>query len=321
MCITNGLGDAPKGKFCDFPFSFKGVERNACVGASSGAYGPEGWCLTSNGWKGGCDCVGSTTSPTAGGTGAPSQMPTTNKPSSLSPTTFPTFRCVANGRGQAAAGTPCAFPFQWKGESHNRCVGSGYGGQGFCFTASGKRAGCKCDCDENDDGECIDPDLVTDAPSTPKPTNPGETPVPTGQPATGDEFAPVFVLGPVVVNSTTSSITVEFGLDVAAMVYTYAVVAGSDAPTGTEIYTSRNREDVDAITDATHVSVPNEPFIAVLDGVEAGMFYDIYFFARTRSGVSFTDEDVWGNALYGKRTLTMRPTSSPATFENGFDYN
>ena len=280
--------------------------------------------------------VGSTGQPTASDMYCSSESPTVARPASLAPTSMPTYHCVSNGRGQAPAGTPCAFPFKWKGQLHTKCIGSGYGGQGFCFTAAGKRAGCDCDCDTDEDGLCIDPSLGTDAPTN-SPTMTGETASPTtsptdnpttqpglttDSPTSSEEEAPVFMLGPVVTNTTTSSITLEFGLDMPAMVYTYAVVAGSDAPTGTEIYKTRNSKDVDAVIAATWVSQPSEPFTAVLDGVETGMPYDVYFYARTRNGVGFTDEDVWGNALYGVRTLTVRPYSlTHKTIQDGIYYN
>ena len=218
VCITNGKGDAPKGKLCKFPFMFKGSERNECVGADSGTYGPQGWCMTEDKLQGGCDCVGSTGQPTASDSIAPSESPTVARPASLAPTSMPTYHCVSNGRGQAPAGTPCAFPFKWKGQLHTKCIGSGYGGQGFCFTAAGKRAGCDCDCDTDEDGLCIDPSLGTDAPTN-SPTMTGETASPTTSPTdnpttqpglttesptSSEEEAPGFRLGPVVTNTTTS---------------------------------------------------------------------------------------------------------------------
>jgi len=72
-------------------------------------------------------------------TEAPSTMATTPATTSLSPTTAASTkdcRLVTNGEGGIPAGTLCVIPFTYQGEEYDGCVGTGYGGHGFCSTGS-----------------------------------------------------------------------------------------------------------------------------------------------------------------------------------------
>ena len=42
--------------------------------------------------------------------------------------------CATGTSGTASAGTACAFPFQYDGQSYDACIGDDYGGKGWCAT-------------------------------------------------------------------------------------------------------------------------------------------------------------------------------------------
>jgi hypothetical protein len=85
-----------------------------------------------------------TTSPTTTSASTTTTIATTVAPSttatpSLSPTTAASTkdcRLVTNGEGGVPADTLCVIPFTYQGEEYDGCVGTGYGGHGFCSTGS-----------------------------------------------------------------------------------------------------------------------------------------------------------------------------------------
>ena len=79
---------------------------------------------------GGCDCTGIVT-----------EKPT---PTVTETPTFEPPQCETNGQGAADEGTKCAFPFTENGVVHYKCVGTGYGGEGYCLNGDGLKGGCKC---------------------------------------------------------------------------------------------------------------------------------------------------------------------------------
>ena len=132
VCYTNGEGTASAGERCGFPFKYKGVTYTECVQTPQTANGVKNWCLVERGtaW-GGCDCTGTVTAkPTPSFT----ESPTLELP-----------KCLTNGRGPADKGTNCKFPFNHNGALHYKCVGTGYGGEGFCKNERGIIGGCICD--------------------------------------------------------------------------------------------------------------------------------------------------------------------------------
>ena len=76
-CDTNGIGSAPAGERCNFPFIYQGIIHFECVG---NGWGGEGFCETESGLFGGCKC-------------SPNFTP------SAAPTGDDSLACVTNGIG------------------------------------------------------------------------------------------------------------------------------------------------------------------------------------------------------------------------------
>ena len=130
------VAPSPSEPFAPVPCSTIGGgsagEGDPCVTECSGAVldGEQEWCFTAGYKWGYCSC-----GPLAASVGGDNERVHVGQPSTT---------CATNGFGEAPAEEPCAFPFYYRGLLHSSCLGSGFGGEGFCKTGSGLIGGCAC---------------------------------------------------------------------------------------------------------------------------------------------------------------------------------
>ena len=115
-CSTIGGGNAAEGEPC----------QTECGGAV--LEGEQEWCFTTGYKWGYCSC-----GPMAG-----------HRVESAIQGGEPSTSCWTNGFGEAPAEEPCVFPFHFRGVTYSSCLGSGFGGEGFCRTKAGLIGGCAC---------------------------------------------------------------------------------------------------------------------------------------------------------------------------------